>query len=176
MDVKADDIPAMCAAAKDFPDAVWLACASRRRNGRMHTHQTKVSVGARREFGYRIIERVGPLVPRLVVRGSFDVFHDLLWDLRPAGIGPLTVYDVATRVGAYLGLAPTQIYLHTGARLGWQALWGWEVRDPNHVVRVPSAHWPVPLRQLTADQAEDFLCTYRDALTRIKRNPSGAPI
>lgn len=178
MDVKADDIPGMCAAAADFPDAVWLACASRRRNGRMHTHQTKVSVDARREFGYRIIETVEPLISNLVVRDDFDTFYDILWKIRPEGIGPLTTYDVATRIGAYLKLEPKSIYLHTGAMMGWEALWGGRrmVPQQGRVTRVPPEVWPEALRQLSADMAEDFLCTYRDALTRIERTPSGAPI
>lgn len=173
MDVKADDIPAMCAEAETFDEAVWIACASRRRNGRMHSHQTKVTADARREFGYGIIDLYHSTSWRDLV--NFDQFHDALWELRPAGIGPLTTYDVATRAGAFLHIEPVQIYLHTGARLGWEALTGgtW---PPKHVFRVAPELWPVPLRKLSADMAEDFLCTYRDALTRIQRSPSGAPI
>lgn len=178
-DVKADDIPAMCAEAKDFPDAVWMACASRRRNGKMHTHQTKVRVEARREFGARIIERYtwgeGFSRPR-----TFDEFHDTLWDIRPEGIGQLTTYDVSVRAGAFLSLEPDKIYLHTGARQGWEAMWGGPRMIPRQgtypTVCVPREIWPRPLLRLSADMAEDFLCAYRDALKGIKRNPSGAPI
>lgn len=177
MDVKADDIPGMCAESETFADAVWIACASRRRNGRMHTHQTKVSVDARREFGYRIIAQYD--WDTAFGRGKdFDRFYDKLWEIRPAGIGPLTTYDVATRLGAFLKLEPTMIYLHTGARLGWDAMWGasdWP-RTASAVWRVPPVSWPEALRQLSADMAEDFLCTYRDALTKIRRDESGFPI
>jgi hypothetical protein len=176
MDVKADDIPAMCAAAETFTEAVWIACASKRANGKMHSHQTKVSVVARREFGWAIIETVGPLVDRLVVLNSFNVWHDRLWEVRPSGIGPLTVYDVATRIGAYLRLEPKDIYLHTGARLGWEALMGARARSNGLTARVPPERWPVPLRRLSADMAEDFLCTYRDALKRIQRDAQGLPV
>lgn len=175
MDVKADDIPAMCAEAANFEDAVWIACASRRRNGKMHSHQTKVPINARHEFARRIIDQVRPLVNRLVVWGDFDAFYDILWEIRPAGIGPLTVYDVATRVGAYLRLDPVQIYLHTGARLGWDAMWGGD-RLGQANVRVPKRIWPAPLRQLSADLAEDFLCTYRDTLRSIRRDLHGYPV
>lgn len=174
MDVKADDIPAMCAEAASVEDAVWIACASKRRNGKMHTHQTKVRVEARREFGFRIIEQVIP-AGKLILCETFEEFYDILWDIHPAGIGPLTTYDVATRIGAYLGLAPVRLYLHTGARMGWDALWGGFQRYPN-VVSVAPEMWPPGLRKLSADLAEDFLCTYRDSLTRIKRNHLGEPI
>lgn len=181
MDVKADDIPAMCAEATSFEEAVWIACESRRRNRKMHSHQTKVTKDARREFGHQIIDRFdsSPLFghknPRKLEGITFDQFHDILWDIRPAGIGPLTTYDVATRVGAYLELEPDQIYLHTGARLGWTALWG-SFPVAVGAWRVPPELWPASLRALSADMAEDFLCTYRDALTRIKRDDLGVPI
>ena len=173
MDVFADDIPAMCAEAESFGEAVWIAVASKRRNGKMHSHQTKVPVSARSELGGNMID-LWTNHPRELKRITFDEFYDAIWDIKPAGIGPLTTYDVATRVGAYLGLAPDQIYLHTGARAGWNALLGgsW----PRNAVRVPLHRAPAPLRELTADQAEDFLCTYRTALLGIQRDAKGYPI
>ena len=173
MDVKADDIPGMCLAAETFAEAVWIACASKRRSGRMHTHQTKVSIDARREFGWAIIDQYPD--PGCYP-ATFAEFHDTLWEIRPPGIGALTTYDVATRVGAWLRIEPVHIYLHTGARLGWEALMGIHARAYGLTSRVPPERWPVPLRQLSADMAEDFLCTYRDTLKGIARNPSGEPI
>ena len=178
MDIFADDIPSMCADAETFADAVWIAVASKRRNGKMHSHQTKVTKDARRAFGYAIIARFdsspfyGERIPRRLVGYEFDEFHDTLWAIKPAGIGPLTTYDVAVRVGAYLRLEPDRIYLHTGARAGWEAL----VRGHEVSFRVSRAAWPRALRELTADQAEDFLCTYRTALAGIERDSRGAPI
>lgn len=144
----------------------------------MHTHQTKVSLDARREFGYRIIKRFANPGRFTPLPETFDAFYDILWEIRPEGIGPLTTYDVATRVGAYIKLEPTAIYLHTGARMGWEALWGGRSRIPaqGRVARVSKEVWPPALRQLSADMAEDFLCTYRDALTRIKRDERGRPL
>lgn len=175
MDVKADDIPAMCAEATDFNAAVWIAVASKRRNGKMHSHQTKVTKDARREFGYRIIDEYHS-DGRLSTPDNFDAFYDRLWDIRPAGIGPLTTYDVATRVGAYLELEPKSLYLHTGVRVGYEAMYSGSRRASAVAVRIPVYLWPTPLTQLSADMAEDFLCTYRDALARIKRDDLGVPI
>ena len=168
LDVLADDIPGMCLAATNFREAVWIACASKRRNGKMHSHQTKVAKDARREFGYRIIER-GTHIQILAFAGTltFEQFHDDLWEIRPEGIGPLTVYDVATRVGAYLRIEPKDIFLHTGARLGWNALTGGMARAYGVTARVPPERWPAPLRQLSADMAEDFLCAYRSQLASL---------
>lgn len=178
MDVKADDIPGMCAEAGDFPSAVWYACASRRRSGRMHTHQTKVKVEARREFGYRIISHYlipGRWEPQTFrAPADFHDFHETLWDIRPEGIGPLTTYDVATRVGAWLKLEPTRLYLHTGARMGWNAMWGFPFMSLSRSI-LPD-FWPAALRMLSADMAEDFLCTYRDTLKGIARDRQSRPL
>lgn len=182
MDVFADDIPAMCKAAHSFEDAVWIAVASRRMSGKMHSHQTKVPKDARREFGHLIIEAYPDIYrwhgwPLLdMANPGFDEFHDFLWEIKPKGIGRLTCYDVATRVGAYLRIEPSQIYLHTGALQGWYALWGGKDRAPFGGGRVPRDRWPTYLRALSADMAEDFLCTYRSALAGIRRNKRGVPI
>ena len=175
MDVKADDIPAMCAEAGTFHEAVWIACASKRRNGKMHSHQTKVKVEARRDFGWNIIQ-LHDSFPETLLARTFDEFHDDLWDIRPVGIGPLTVYDVATRIGAYLKLEPDQIYLHTGARMGWDAMWGERRLAGVYDGRVSRNYWPMALLQLSADMAEDFLCTYREALAKIRRDSYGVPV
>jgi hypothetical protein len=44
------------------------------------------------------------------------------------GIGPLTVYDTACRIGEYLNLKPEKIYLHAGTRAAKYA--------PGHLVSV----------------------------------------
>jgi hypothetical protein len=175
MDIFADDIPAMCAEATSFEEAVWIACESRRRSGKMHSHQTKVTKDARREFGFNIID-LHSSFPDVLGSRTFDEFHDDLWDIRPYGIGRLTCYDVATRVGAYLRIEPRQIYLHTGALVGWYALWGGRANAPFMPGRAPRSVWPPALRVLSADMAEDFLCTYRTALAGIRRDAEGRPI
>ena len=38
------------------------------------------------------------------------------------GIGALTVYDVAHRIGAFLGKSPELVYLHRGTKIGAAAL------------------------------------------------------
>ena len=172
LDVKADDIPGMCLAATNFEEAVWIAVESRRRNGKMHSHQTKVLKSSRREFGYLIIDHYSyPDWPK-----TFEQFHDTLREIRPVGIGPLTVYDVATRVGSYLRIEPKSLFLHTGARLGWDAMWGERRSAGVYDGRVSRNFWPPALLQLSADMAEDFLCAYRAALTGIERNRYGVPV
>lgn len=73
------------------------------------------------------------------------------------GVGELTVYDAALRIGGKLGLEPDRVYLHSGTRIGarrlgldWRAKW------------LESRDLPQPLRSLPPWQVEDILCIYKD--------------
>jgi hypothetical protein len=82
------------------------------------------------------------------------------------GVGPLAIYDVAERIGWYLGIRPAEVHLHCGARMGARAL-GRDGRSATlEMCELPSA-----LRRLTPAQAEDFLCLYKDHLHRFRGIP-----
>lgn len=190
LDLKRDDVVDFCKAAPDWRTAVKRAVASRRPNGKMHNHQSKVKEADRQRFGTRILEGTRWSRPHLLqtrqrgasgllhvaIRatrmGSFDELHDYLEDIRPAGIGPVTTYDVAVRAGAWAGLEPESLYLHAGVLKGWQAL----CPQPPHgfkkawagVPRVTPAYWPTEVRDWKADEFEDFLCTYREILHSLR--------
>jgi len=92
----------------------------------------------------------------------FDVLHDWVGTCAGRGIGPVTVYDVATRIAAHptINADPTSLYLHAGARAGWLAL----SPDPlrwRGVDRVLRSQMPVELQHVPADDIEDLCCTYR---------------
>jgi hypothetical protein len=91
------------------------------------------------------------------------------------GIGPLTCYDIAHRIGAWLRpkLEPIEVFLHRGTGEGAKAVLGWRAnRD-----RAPMSDFPEGLRRsLTAAQMEDVLCIYRGTLARIAgSNGQGGP-
>jgi hypothetical protein len=126
----------------------------------MHNHQSKVKAEDRREFCNRILKQWKREHGR-----DFDALYDFLDEIKPYGIGPVTTYDVATRIGAYLNVEPTSLYLKAGTLDGWHAL-GLDVPRDAHLkcgstVRLPSSWWPESLRTLPADQVEDLLCAYR---------------
>ena len=105
--------------------------------------------------------------PRLARARTFDELHtrvrDAIGDVR--GIGPLMVYDTAVRIGAFRGLAPQRVYLHSGARVGARAL-GLDARPESLAVR----QLPGALRHVTAAEAEDILCIYKRQLAALGRN------
>lgn len=86
------------------------------------------------------------------------------------GVGALTIYDIAHRIGAYLRKRPKLVYLHRGTRIGARLLgFTGTVLDPRSL---PSA-----FRSLTPEEIEDCLCIYKDeflpgrSLSRFSRPP-----
>lgn len=78
------------------------------------------------------------------------------------GIGELCVYDTALRIGAYLGLEPNEVFLHSGTRVGAKALGLDGARRT-----VPVGELPNALQQLKPREIEDCLCIYKDHLKRL---------
>jgi hypothetical protein len=139
------------------------ACASRLENGRLHSDQQR-PFGVWPKAPADAARRLKSLTNELAGAPDFDALHETirsaLW--RVKGIGELTVYDIANRIGASLGLEPTQIYLHSGSRKGARTL-----RLPPNRPSLPMSVLPEGLRQLTAAQAEDVLCIYHADFARI---------
>jgi hypothetical protein len=78
------------------------------------------------------------------------------------GIGDLTVYDIAQRIGLYLSLQPELVYLYAGTRLGAKTL-GLGRRQ----AKLSINELPVPFSLLTPSEIEDCLCIYKDELQGI---------
>jgi len=76
------------------------------------------------------------------------------------GVGELTIYDTANRIGAHLGLKPEHIYLHAGTKKGAEKLLGHRIKA-KHI----NAHDLPPAFQnkaLSNAALEDILCIYKD--------------
>jgi len=85
------------------------------------------------------------------------------------GVGPRTVYDIALRLGAVLGLPPTRVFLHASALRGARAL-GLVPRERSLALDA----FPGELRRLGAWEIENFLGLYADDLARLKRTRDAA--
>jgi hypothetical protein len=129
-------------------------------NGRRHSHQRRIPASVlqgahatlrRTDFGWC---------------HTFEDLHQAVSDLILGihGIGELMVYDTALRIGAYLGLEPETVYLHAGTRTGARAL---GLRGEGG--RLPMSRLPAALHQLSAREAEDCLCIYKNALANARR-------
>jgi hypothetical protein len=166
-----------CRTSPNLSFAILRATRSRGEDGKMHNHQSRVPESIREEFAANILlcaPRIRSIAKGRSLGGAsdrFDALHDLLDMSRPdKGIGPVTLYDVATRIGAYLAVEPTSLYLHAGVKEGIVALMTAEDRtmlfEPTARDRVAQddlwAAWPA-FCGLPPDEVEDLLCTYRHA-------------
>jgi hypothetical protein len=191
---KTDQVVEFCRNADTFNEAVMRAVEARDANGKHHNHQSKVDRGARLEFGDRIILSHGQMLDAMAAGAEgdytrFDAMYDFMDAMKPKGIGPVTVYDVAVRVGAFLKCKPTSVYLHAGVKeavryliavyVMWNALGAEErkehrnhaelrmlwMMDADKMARIPRFALPTGLRYghpYDADEVEDILCTYRE--------------
>lgn len=124
----------------------------------MHGHQ-------RRPGALKLTEVANALKPHvsaIAAATNFRMLHDLVGKHIAAmpGVGSLIVYDVAERIGIFLGLKADVAYLHAGAKVGAARL------DPAFVGRktLNLTELPPELQKLTAAQVEDFLCIYKSQL------------
>lgn len=157
-----DMVVEYCREAKTMPSAIYRACDSRTKEGKTHNHQSRVPYDARQRLAARLVsEWTKSNGSRREIKAfNFDQLHDWVKRHSRIGIGPVTVYDVAVRIGAYLDVAPESVYLHAGARQGAELLLR-ERLPEGKVERLPRERFPEPLNELDADSIEDILCTYR---------------
>ncbi len=138
--------------------AIERAGLARQPGGRKYRHQGRISPIALQESCRRL------LAADLEGCTDFDAFHSLVCRLIDPipGVGELTVYDTALRIGAKLGLYPRKVYLHAGSRDGARAL-GLNRR----VSALEVKDLPRPLQELEPYEIEDCLCICKDFFTRL---------
>lgn len=89
---------------------------------------------------------------------DFEELHQVVKSLiKPIkGIGDLTIYDTALRIGAWLKIEPGKVYLHAGTRVGAKRL-GLDVSHDS----IEVAAFPRAFHKLKPREIEDALCHYR---------------
>jgi len=136
-------------------EVVSVAALARSPCGKRLHHQRRIPQSVLEQSRRRLLD----CLPAIEQCSSFESLHELVrQQIRPIpGIGELTVYDTALRIGAKLHLEPKVVFLHAGTRLGAERL-GIDVRRKY----VDVSELPQPLRRLSAREVEDILCIYKD--------------
>lgn len=144
--------------APSLAEAIRRAAMAEQAHGLKHPHQGGTPPASLREATRRL-QAVQKKISRLK---DFDALHDFIEaeidDIYK--VGQLVIYDTAHRIGAYLRLKPKSIYMHAGTREGAEALLGRRVSAK----RLALGDFPMAMRALTPEQAEDFLCRCKDEL------------
>lgn len=141
--------------------AIRRAALCEFRNGKRHPHQYRIP----RRLLELAEERLQAATGQLAAAREFDALHEIVRREIGSvhGIGKLLVYDIAHRIGACFGKAPTLVYLHRGTKEG-AAILGFrgETLDP---VVLPAA-----FSRLTPAEIEDCFCIYKD---KLRGTPDG---
>jgi hypothetical protein len=83
------------------------------------------------------------------------------------GIGALTVYDVAHRIGAHFRKAPLFVYQHAGTRAATRVF---DISGDSFDPRI----LPKAFSRLAPSEIEDCLCIYKDELRDGAHSRPGA--
>jgi hypothetical protein len=151
------------ASAGSLRNAIRRACDSRGEDQKLFFHQGRVWQVNRDAYAEALI--AAPVRKRLV---RADCFHEV-WEVcqivggATHGIGSITIYDVAARLGAWFGYPARRIYLHGGVIDGARSLGIYRKGD----IWIPRGRLPKAIRyHENLDEVEDFLCGYRVLIDR----------
>jgi hypothetical protein len=150
-----DSWVAHCRAQRTLQGAIHSATLSENAAGQKHPHQYRLKRTDLENFEANLLQNKSAIQ----TSADFDSLHTIVKESACKGIGELTIYDTAVRLGAFLNLYPDRIYLHAGTRVGANKL------VPNLTgAAINKSQLPVPLRNsdLNCYELEDLLCVYKD--------------
>jgi hypothetical protein len=150
---------------KTLVAAVRVATQCKDHNGRRDPHQNRI-----RQITLDLwSEAVTGKLRQIRTAASFDQLHTVLKGTKIEGIGELTIYDSANRIGLFLKIRPDRIYLHAGTREGLRNLLS-KAKGPY----IYKKALPKELQQsnLSCSAIENLLCIYKDALNPMLNEKS----
>ncbi len=143
------------AVQRSLPDAITKAAMAELPSGKRFSHQRRIpgtvltqAKDALLKLDYSNVNSFSKLY-EMVARTLLPIH----------GIGILTIYDTAHRLGAFLKLSPEVVYLHAGTRAGARALnlGYWKTA-------LQMSAFPLAFQKLRPEQVEDCLCIYKRQL------------
>jgi hypothetical protein len=140
-------------------EAVEYAALAKLKDGKRHPHQRRIS----RTTLQTVYEHLLDNQAQLAKVQSFEDILELVANCAVGGFGELARYDTALRLAVYLNVLPQQVYLHSGTHIGANRL-GLETKCKYLSVN----ELPEPLHALPPHQIEDFLCIYKEQLTKFE--------
>jgi hypothetical protein len=150
--------------ATTLKEAIHRACMSRGEDGKLWHHQGRVWQRNLEAYERKLNERMY----YEAIENSEQFWELMIWCSKASdethGIGPVTEYDVAARIGAWLELEPEHLYFHAGVTEGLRAL---GVKLPRGANRLDREALPEFFRDKNLDIVESFLCGYRSEIERV---------
>ncbi len=133
----------------DFENCIQMAATARNLLEKKHPHQYRI----KNEILELFAEKLHRNKKKISSVKDFDKLYVEIEKLKVKGIGPLTIYDTAHRIGSYLNISPQRIYLHRGARIGAEKLLKRRIKSRT----IEKREFPM-FSDFTCEEIEDILC------------------
>lgn len=143
-----------------FQEVVSLAAKAKGPCNGIHPHQRRVGAKRLSEFAKSLLEAL----PDLKKLKSFEELYNAVEARKIEGVGELTVYDTALRIGWYLKIEPEKVYLHCGAKKGAKNLGVGEGEKT-----ISADKFPSDFHKFKPYEIEDCLCIYKDSLLLLSQ-------
>lgn len=125
--------------------------------GPMHPHQRRLE----HTVAPAMVIRLTAVVTHMARLSSFADLYNMVDRQAISGFGDLAIYDTCIRIGSYLGMMPSLVYLHSGTRTGAERILQRKLRLA--VPALAPTAFPM-LARLSPWEMEDFLCIYKQQL------------
>lgn len=138
-------------------EAVSCAALALSEAGKRLPHQRRIPKSVLVKSRRRLLASL----PTIAKAKSFEDLHQIVKSIiQPIyGIGALTIYDTAMRIGAKLQLEPNVVFIQAGTRIGAKRL-GLDISQDFIVATA----FPSAFQKLKPREIEDALCHYRNYL------------
>lgn len=135
-------------------ERAWISCFA---DGKMHRHQYRVS--SKLAQGLKVSREDAALPEHFE---TFEKLYDWVESVanQVKGLGAMTTYDVAQRLGMWLDLSPNVVYLHAGTAEAAKKF-GIEGKI------APLSAFPPEIQALGCAHAENFLCIYKSEIQGV---------
>lgn len=150
-----------CRNAKDFTSAVEMAGMSRDLDNDKHPHQFRVPNDVLRKFTDRLLRQS----EAMLLCKSFEQLQKIVVSCRVKGIGTLTIYDTAQRIGANIGIEPRRVYLHQGTKVGAERYFQRTLSADS----VDKSEFK-EFSKMSCAAIEDIMCIYKDEFPLTRRS------
>ncbi len=144
-------------------DAISKAARAIKPSGKRFGHQRRIPESVLRQSERALLDSVPSLQSARTFEELHRVISSTIGDI--PGIGELTIYDTALRIGAKLKLEPAVVFLHAGTQIGARAL-GLD----GSLEFIERKSLPREFEPLSPAEIEDVLCIYKDRLSKRKDN------
>ena len=156
-----------CNNANSIRAAIELACKSENvTDGKLlvHKHQRRVGRIALKEAARHLI----PIASSIEQVADFEHLHGLIdSQIRHVPrIGDLAIYDISERIGWFLAVEPTRVFLHADTLTGARNLLDRKLSKHLDLSELPDC-----FQSLSASEIETILCVHKDDWQGQKNSP-----